>query len=58
MIYGTRVVAIRARKNQEKEETRTGRAGVYSANGSPAGTTEYSTEPVGEWPIETPPPIN
>jgi hypothetical protein len=53
MIYGTRIVAIRARKAQEKEEKRTGRAGVYTADGSPAGTTEFTSETVKpEWPVE------
>lgn len=48
MVYGTRIVAIRARKVQEKAETRKGTAGVYGADGSPAGTTTYATE---EWPV-------
>ena len=47
--YGTRLVAIRARKSQEKEERRKGTAGMYDAEGRPIGTTSYST---GEWPIE------
>jgi hypothetical protein len=46
MIYGTRIVAIRARKSQEKEEKRSGRAGIYNPDGSPAGTTEYSSETI------------
>jgi hypothetical protein len=48
--YGTRYVAIRARKSQEKEERRKGTAGVYDANGAPLGTTEYRTE----WPFDKP----
>lgn len=58
MIYGTRIVAIRARKSQEKEERRKGSAGVYGPDGTPVGTTTYSTA---EWPIEpqgNPGPIN
>lgn len=47
--YGTRVIAIRARKAQEKEETRKGVAGIYDKNGSPIGTTTFATE---EWPFE------
>ena len=39
--YGTRVIAIRARKSQEKEERREGKAGVYDANGVPMGTTDW-----------------
>lgn len=49
MIYGTRIVAIRARKSQEKEERRKGTAGMYDADGNPIGTTSYSSA---EWPIE------
>jgi hypothetical protein len=55
MIYGTRIVAIRARKSQEKEERRKGTAGVYDGNGAPMGTTTYSTGE--EWPVE-PPQVN
>lgn len=47
--YGTRIVAIRARKYQEKEEERKGTAGVYDADGAPMGTTSYSSE---QWPIK------
>jgi hypothetical protein len=49
MIYGSRVVAIRARKAQEKEEKRKGTAGVYTKEGEPAGTTTYTSET--EWPL-------
>lgn len=52
MIYGTRIVAIRARKSQEKEEKRKGVAGVYGPNGEAMGTTSYSAE---EWPFNPPP---
>lgn len=59
MIYGTRIVAIRARKSQEREEKRTGRAGVYNKDGFPAGTTEFSSETVNqEWPLDNSLPIN
>lgn len=54
MIYGTRIVAIRARKSQEREEKRSGKAGVYDGDGKPAGTTEYTR--TDEWPIEATPP--
>lgn len=47
-IYGTRFVAIRARKSQAKEERRKGKAGVYDANGAAMGTTDYVRE---EYPI-------
>jgi hypothetical protein len=49
MIYGTRIVAIRARKHQEKKEEKPGVAGMYDSEGNPIGTTSYSS---GEWPIE------
>lgn len=49
MIYGTRIVAIRARKSQEKAERRKGTAGMYDREGNPIGTTDYSAA---EWPIE------
>lgn len=49
MIYGTRLVAYRARKSQEKEERRKGTAGMYDGEGNPIGTTSYSAE---EWPVE------
>jgi hypothetical protein len=49
MIYGTRIVAIRARKSQEKEERRKGTAGMYDADGNPIGTTTFTTD---EWPID------
>jgi hypothetical protein len=48
MIYGTRIIAIRARKSQEKEEKRKGTAGMYDAEGNPIGTTTFTTD---EWPI-------
>jgi hypothetical protein len=50
MIYGTRVVAIRARKSQEREEKKTGKAGVYDNTGAPMGTTDY-TRTDEEWPL-------
>lgn len=51
LVYGTRIVAIRARKSQEKAERRKGTAGMYDAAGNPIGTTEYRNEwPVGEQP--------
>lgn len=49
MIYGTRFVAIRARKRQEKEEGRKGTAGMYDNEGNPIGTTSFTSE---QWPIE------
>jgi hypothetical protein len=49
MIYGTRIVAIRARKSQEKEERRKGNAGVYDSDGTPMGTTPYTSS---EWPVK------
>jgi hypothetical protein len=48
--YGTRIIAIRARKSQERKEKKPGTAGVYSAEGEPMGTTEYKTENT-EWPL-------
>lgn len=54
LIYGTRVVAIRARKAQAKKAASEGSAEVFTANGAPAGTTEYT-----EWPIgSNVPPVN
>lgn len=50
MIYGTRIVAIKARKSQEKEERRKGTAGMYDSEGNPIGTTSYTSA---EWPIDT-----
>lgn len=49
LVYGTRVVAIRARIAQQRKETNEKRAGVYTADGEPAGTTEYHAD---EWPIQ------
>jgi hypothetical protein len=51
--YGTRIIAIRARKAQEKKEAKPGTAGMYDADGNPIGTTTYS-KPAGqeEWPFE------
>ena len=49
MIYGTRIVAIRARKSQEKKERQPGTAGMYDADGNPIGTTTFAAE---QWPIE------
>jgi hypothetical protein len=46
--YGTRYVAIRARKAQEKEEARKGNAGMYDADGNPIGTTTYVEQPINE----------
>jgi len=55
MIYGTRIVAIRARKSQEKKEKEPGTAGVWTSDGSPAGTTTYTAETAqSEWPVEKP----
>ena len=53
--YGTRYIAIRARKAQEKEEKKQGVAGVYGPDGEPQGTTEWRTENA-EWPIQPPNP--
>lgn len=54
-VYGSRIVAIRARKAQEAKEQTEGVAGVYHADGSAAGTTEYRPE----WPITaTDNPVN
>lgn len=50
MTYGTRVIAIRARKRQEAKEKKPGVAGLYDAAGNPMGTTEYKNE----WPIGEP----
>lgn len=57
MIYGTRIVAIRARKRQEAKEKEPGTAGVYAADGTPMGTTAFASE---QWPIHAtePSPIN
>ena len=42
-VYGPRVYMIQARKAQEKaENSGTGKAGVYTAEGQAAGTTDYS----------------
>lgn len=49
MIYGTRVVAIKARKSQEKEERRKGTAGMYDDQGNPIGTTSFTSE---QWPLK------
>lgn len=49
MVYGTRVIAIRARKAQEKAETRKGTAGMYDNAGNPIGTTTFTNSD--EWPI-------
>lgn len=48
--YGTRYIAIRARKAQEKEEKKPGVAGVYGPDGEAQGTTEWRTEGA-EWPV-------
>jgi hypothetical protein len=58
MIYGTRIVAIRARKRQEEKETKPHTAGLYDANGNPIGTTTYSAEQgATEWPLGDGPTI-
>lgn len=46
-VYAPRMVLIQMRRAQEKEEraadpTGTGTAGVYNADGSPAGTTDFN----------------
>lgn len=46
--YGTRFIAIRARKAQEKKEEKPGTAGVYGPDGEPMGTTTFTSE---EWPM-------
>jgi hypothetical protein len=52
MTYGTRIIAIRARKSQEKEERKPGTAGMYDADGNPIGTTTFTAEPgAQEWPL-------
>lgn len=50
MTYGTRIVAIRARRAQEKKEEKPGVAGVYDTNGFAAGTTTWEPGKP-EWPI-------
>lgn len=57
MIYGTRIFAIKARRAQEREEKKTGKAGVYNSDGTAAGTTEYTSEaiPGEEWPVSNAP---
>lgn len=56
MVYGTRVVAIRSRKAQQKAETRKGTAGMYDSEGNPIGTTSYASQ---EWPVDaTASPVN
>jgi hypothetical protein len=52
MIYGTRIVAIRARKSQAKKEKEPGTAGVYGPNGEAMGTTTFTAD---EWPIKPTP---
>jgi hypothetical protein len=55
-VYGPRAVMIQMRKAQQKREKAAGEngvgtAGVYNPDGTPAGTTEFSTSNVGvEWP--------
>lgn len=41
VVYGPRIVMIRARKAQQKKEAK-GEAGIYSPGGQPLGTTEFS----------------
>lgn len=46
-VYGPRVLSIQMRKAQERresaaDETGAGTAGVYTGDGEPAGTTEFS----------------
>jgi ribosomal protein S26 len=48
LTYGSRIVAIRSRKSQEKKERKPGVAGVYDADGAPNGTTTWRPN---EWPI-------
>lgn len=56
LVYGTRFVAVRNRKSQEKAERGKGVAGVYDSNGAAMGTTEYTTQPNGqEWPLGSQP---
>jgi hypothetical protein len=48
-VYGPRVYVIRARKAQQAREHAAGAdgvgtAGVYGADGAPAGTTEFKTD--------------
>ncbi len=45
LVYGTRIVAIKARKKQEKKEKQPGTAGMYGPDGSPLGTTTFTTVP-------------
>lgn len=46
IVYGTRFVAIRARKAQQRKEKEPGVAGVYTADGMAAGTTTFHEYPV------------
>lgn len=50
MVYGSRIIAIRARKAQEKKEAKPGNAGMYDAEGNPIGVTTYTTGQ--EWPFK------
>jgi hypothetical protein len=51
LVYGTRIVAIRARKAQEQEAIKEGKATVTNADGTFAGTTDYHPEwPIGDQP--------
>lgn len=50
-VYGTRIVAIRARKAQEAKAKKEKSAEVFGADGTPSGTTPFHRE---EWPIDNP----
>lgn len=41
LVYGTRIIAIRARTAQEKKAAREGSAEMFDANGTPIGTTDF-----------------
>jgi len=50
LVYGTRIVAIRARKASERKAEKSGKATVHDATGAFQGTTDYE-EVRPEWPL-------
>lgn len=54
-VYAPRVALVKMRHEQEKKEKKAnasgvGTAGVYAADGTPMGTTEFQAEPQLKWP--------
>jgi hypothetical protein len=50
LVYGTRILAIRARSANAKKGTRKGNATVFDGDGAPVGSTSYTSE---EWPVNS-----